>query len=97
MGPTKYFFCLGCQAGFAQESKTTGLSLQQCVQMAVKKNINVKTARIDDQKSRIKMGEAIAALLPKVNFNSSVTDNVQLPTTVIPGEFLGQAAGTMIP
>jgi len=87
---------LGFQAGFAQESKTTGLSLQQCVQMAVKKNINVRTARIDDEKSRIKKGEAIAALLPKVNFNSSVTDNVALPTTVIPGSFLGQP-GTMIP
>jgi len=87
---------LGFQAGFGQESKTTGLSLQQCVQMAVKKNINVRTARIDDEKSRIKKGEAIAALLPKVNFNSSVTDNVALPTTVIPGSFLGQP-GTMIP
>jgi len=80
----------------AQESKTTGLSLQQCVQMAVKKNINVKTARIDDQKSKYKMDEGFAALFPKVNFSSSLTDNVLLPTTVLPGEFLGKP-GTMIP
>jgi len=68
----------------------------QCVQMAVKKNINVKTARIDDEKSRIKKGEALAALLPKINFNSSLTDNILLPTTVLPGEFLGKP-GTMVP
>jgi len=89
-------FLIGGQMLIAQESKTTGLSLQECVQMAVKKNINVKTARIDDQKNRIKMGEAIAALLPKVNFNSSLTDNILLPTTVLPGEFLGKP-GTMVP
>jgi len=87
---------LGYQTGFAQESKTIGLSLQQCVQMAVKKNINVKTARIDDQKSKYKMDEGFAALFPKVNFSSSLTDNVLLPTTVLPGEFLGKP-GTMIP
>jgi len=90
-------FLICAQMMFAQESKTTQLSLQQCVQMAVKKNINVKTARIDDQKSKYKMDEGFAALFPKINFSSSLTDNVLLPTTVIPGEFLGHAAGTMIP
>ena len=87
---------LGIQGGFAQESKTTRLSLQECVQMAVKKNINVKTARIDDQKSKYKMDEGFAALFPRINFSSSLTDNVLLPTTVLPGEFLGKP-GTMIP
>ena len=87
---------IGGQLLIAQESKTTGLSLQQCVQMAVKKNINVKTARIDDQKSKYKMDEGFAALFPKVNFNGSLTDNVLLPTTVLPGEFLGKP-GMMIP
>jgi outer membrane protein len=89
-------FLIGGQLLIAQESKTTGLSLQQCVQMAVKKNINVKTARIDDQKSKYRMDEGFAALFPKVNFSSSLTDNVLLPTTVLPGEFLGKP-GTMIP
>ena len=89
-------FLTGGQLLIAQESKTTGLSLQQCVQMAVKKNINVTTARIDDQKSKYKMDEGFAALFPKINFNGSLTDNVLLPTTVLPGEFLGKP-GTMIP
>ncbi len=81
---------LGLQTGFAQESKPLGLSLQECVQMAVKKNINVKTARIDKEKSEYKTDETRAALLPKVNFNGSFTDNILLPTTVLPGEFLNK-------
>ena len=86
---------LGYQAGFAQESKTIGLSLKECVQMAVKKNINVKTARIDKEKSEYKTDETRAALLPKVNFNGSFTDNILLPTTVLQGEFLNKP-GTSI-
>ena len=86
---------LGIQSGFAQESKTTELSLQQCVQMAVEKNINVKTARIDKEKSQYKKEESRAALLPKVNFSGGFTDNLALPTTVLPGEFLGQPGKTI--
>lgn len=86
---------LGGQLVFAQESKSTGLSLQQCVQMAVEKNINVKTARLDKEKSVFKKDETRAALLPKVNFNGSFTDNVALPTTVLPGEFMGKPGSSI--
>ena len=37
-----------------------------------------------------------AALLPKVNISAGFTDNIALPTTVLPGEFLGKP-GTSIP
>ncbi|HRZ97247.1 MAG TPA: TolC family protein [Paludibacter sp.] len=84
------------QQAFSQENKTTGLSLQQCVQMAVDKNINVKTSRIDKEKSNYKKEESRAALLPKVNISAGFTDNLALPTTVLPGEFLGKP-GTTIP
>lgn len=84
------------QMTFAQESKITELTLQQCVQMAVDKNINVKTSRIDKEKSNYKKEESRAALLPKVNISAGFTDNLALPTTVLPGEFLGKP-GTTIP
>lgn len=84
------------QMTFAQESKITELTLQQCVQMAVDKNINVKTSRIDKEKSNYKKEESRAALLPKVNISAGFTDNIALPTTVLPGEFLGKP-GTSIP
>lgn len=75
---------------FAQATKTTGLSLQQCVQTAVEKNINVQTARIDYEKSGYKVDETRAALLPKISVNGNFQDNLKLPTTLIPGEFLGE-------
>ena len=83
------------QMTFAQESKITELTLQQCVQMAVDKNINVKTARIDKEKSNYKKEESRAALLPKVNISAGFTDNLSLPTTVLPGEFLGKPGATV--
>lgn len=79
------------QLVYSQESKSTGLSLQQCVKMAVENNINVKSARIDREKSEYKKEETRAALLPKINLSGSFQDNLSLPTTVIPGSFLGQS------
>jgi outer membrane protein TolC len=87
---------LAGQMAFGQESKTTELTLQQCVQMAVDKNINVRTSRIDNKKSNYKKDETRSALLPKININAGFTDNIALPTTVLPGEFLGKP-GTSIP
>ena len=80
----------------AQESKTITLSFMECMQMVVEKNINVKSARIDKERSSYKKEEARAAFLPKLNFSGSFQDNVFLPTTVLPGEFLGKP-GTTIP
>jgi len=81
---------LVCQQLFAQETGNGGFSLQQCVLMAVEKNINVRTARIDKEKSGYKINETRAALLPKVNLAGSLQDNLSLPTTLIPGSFLGK-------
>ena len=78
------------QMASAQDVKTIGLSLQQCVHQAVENNINVKSARLDKEKSGYKSEESRAALLPKVNLSGSFQDNLALMTTVIPGDFIGQ-------
>jgi outer membrane protein len=78
----------------AQESKTTELSLQQCVQMAVEKNINVRTARIDQEKSNYKKDETRAPLLPKVSLSGSFQDNLAEATTVLPGSFMKYFGGS---
>lgn len=74
----------------AQENKELKLTLRECVQMAVKRNIQVQTTRIEYEKSDYKVNETRAALLPQINGNGSFQDNLKLPTTLIPGEFLGQ-------
>jgi len=74
----------------AQENKITELSLHECVKVAIEKNINVQTARIDQEKSGYKVDETRAALLPKISVNGSFQDNLKLPTTLIPGEIFGE-------
>lgn len=86
---------IGGQLLLAQESGTIKLSVEECMQMAVEKNINVQTARIDKEKSGYKKEEARAAFLPKLNFSGSFQDNIFLPTTVLPGEFLGKPGTTL--
>ncbi len=81
---------------FSQENAAMSLSLRQCVQMAVEENINVKTVRIDAEKSQHKKAEAISALIPKINAGANFQDNLKLPTTMLPGEIVGMP-GTTIP
>ena len=80
----------------AQESNNIRLSLQECVRMAVEKNINVQTARLDKEKSNHKVGETRAALLPQVNINGNFTDNIKKPVTLLPGDAFGRP-GTVFP
>ena len=66
------------------------LSLRQCVQMAVERNINVEKTRIDVEKSGYKIEESRAALLPKVNVNGSFTDFTEKSKTLLPGIIVGR-------
>ena len=81
---------------FAQENNTVSLSLRQCMQIAVEENINIITARIEKEKSQYKKAEAISAVIPKINIGANFQDNLSLPTTMLPGELIGQP-GTTIP
>jgi len=83
-------FILLSIAATAQESKSTGLSLQECVQMAVERNINVEKARMDLEKSGYKVSETRAVLLPKVNVNGSFTDFIEKSKTLLPGIIFGR-------
>ncbi len=75
---------------WAQTGKVTNLSLNQCVQTAIEKNINVQNARIEQEKSGYKISETRAALLPKVSISGSFQDNLKLPTTMLPGIIIGE-------
>jgi len=89
------FVLLSASLLLAQEEKTTGLSLRECVQIAVEKNIDVQTARMDEEKSGYKVDETRSALLPKISMNGNFQDNLKLPVTVFPGEFVGQPGTTI--
>ena len=86
---------MNSQGMFSQAQNTSELSLKKCVQLAVENNINVKTSRMESEKSEFKKEETRAALLPKINFAGGFTDNLALPTTVLPGEILGKPGTTI--
>ena len=67
---------------FAQnDKKITELSLQECVQRAIEENLNIQATMIDYEKSRHKVSETRAALLPKINVTGSFTDYLKKPVT----------------
>ena len=80
----------------SQGNAAMSLSLRQCVQIAVEENINIKTTRIDAEKSQYKKAEAISAIIPKISAGANFQDNLKLPTTMLPGEIIGQP-GTSVP
>ncbi len=82
---------LSVSAAVGQEQ----LSLRDCVRRATEKNINVSQAMLEQSKSEYKKAETRSALLPQVEISGAFQDNLQLPVTMFPGNFMG-APGTYI-
>ncbi len=81
---------------FGQQNATINLSLHDCIQTAVEKNINVVQARMDKEKSGYKVEESRSSLLPQITGSGTFQDNLKLPVTMVPGDIVGQP-GTTIP
>jgi outer membrane protein len=81
----------------ARVSQVHQFSLKEAIDYASKNSSKVKNAlldlRIQEQSNRATTSTA----LPQITGAASVTDYLQIPTTLIPGEFIGQPAGTFIP
>jgi outer membrane protein len=82
----------------AQDStKVHQLTAKGAVDYAKANSYQVKKAledvRIQQQVNR----EVTASALPQVNGSFNLTDNIKLPTSLLPGEFFGGAPGTFIP
>jgi outer membrane protein len=87
-----------CPVLNAQETKSElNLSLKEAQDYAIKNNKMMISSRMDVEASKIAVWETISNALPQVNVSASFTDNLKLMTTLLPGEFFGQPAGTKIP
>jgi len=80
---------------FAQNNKVN-LSLQECIKMAVERNVNVKSAQIEKEKTQSIIDETYSALYPKISVGGSFTDNLKMAVMLLPGEIF-QQPGTFIP
>jgi outer membrane protein TolC len=73
------------------------LSLKEAQEYAIQNNKMMISSRMDVAVSKIAVWEIISNALPQVNASGSFTDNLKLMTTLLPGEFFGQPAGTKVP
>jgi outer membrane protein len=71
-------------------------SLAEAVDYSAKNSVLVKNALLDYQIQQQSNRATTSQALPQVTGNLGVTDYIQIPTTLIPGEFVGQP-GTFIP
>ena len=72
-------------------------SIQQAIDYANKHNTEVKNVLIDVLLQKETNRQVTAAAYPSISANGSVTDNLKLQTTLLPGEFLGQPPGSLVP
>ena len=73
------------------------ISLKEAQEYALLNNKMVISAKLSVEEARRSVWESISAALPQVSTSASFTDNLKLMTTLLPGEFFGQPAGSKIP
>lgn len=81
-------------AAAAQAQQKNEFSIKQCVDYAVKNSAQVKNALLDIKIQEQTNKEVTAMAYPQVNASIGVTDYLEIPTSLIPAQFFGGAAGT---
>ncbi|HZX59170.1 MAG TPA: TolC family protein [Mucilaginibacter sp.] len=89
-------------AGYAQQAappanQTRNFSLQDCINYAYQHQDSVLNAALDVKSADYKVRETTGIGLPQISGSASFTDYVKIPTTLLPGQFFGQPAGTFVP
>jgi outer membrane protein TolC len=86
----------GQTAGTAQAPRIHEFSLAQAIDYASKNSVMVKNALLDLQIQQESNRATTSQALPQITGNAGITDNLQIPTQLVPGEFIGQP-GTYFP
>jgi outer membrane protein len=83
----------------AQQTDTASYSysLQQCVDFALQHNTSMQNVLLDQVTASNKVKEVVGIGLPQINASGQVQDYLEIPTSLIPGEFFGGPPGTYIP
>ncbi|MBK0379412.1 TolC family protein [Mucilaginibacter segetis] len=92
--------CLaGSLKGFsqAQPDQTYSFSINEAINYAYEHKDSVVNAGLDVKSADFKVKETVGQGLPQINGTASFQDYLKIPTTLLPGEFFGQPAGTFIP
>jgi outer membrane protein TolC len=83
----------------AQQTDTASYnySLQQCVDFALQHNTSVQNVTLDQVAAQDKVKELIGVGVPQISASGQIQDFLEIPTSLIPGEFFGGQPGTYIP
>lgn len=81
---------------FAQ-TNVQQFSLPQAIDYALKNQASVLNAQLDEQIAKNTVKQTTGIGLPQVSSSVNFQNFLKLPTSLLPGEFFGQPAGTQIP
>jgi outer membrane protein len=80
----------------AKAQQVNAFTAQEAVDYALKNTVQVKNALLAVQIQKQTNREVTSAALPQINGNVNYTNYLNIPTSLLPGEFFGQP-GTYIP
>lgn len=80
-----FILFLGCSVSVSAQN----LSLKQCIEYAKQNNSNMKIAVMETEKSNKKVTEQIGKGLPQVDISSTLTNNLDISTSLLPGALFG--------
>lgn len=72
------------------------ITLQQCLDFAINNSYTAHKAKLEVSKANYQIHEMRSKVLPQINASGSFDHSIVLPTTMLPGELIGQS-GTQIP
>lgn len=81
----------------ATAQQKNAFSIKQAIDYANKNSVQVKNALLDVLAQEQTNKDVTSIALPQISGSGSVTDYLNIPTTLIPGEIAGQPAGTFLP
>ena len=82
--------------GFSQSTSEKEITLRECLKLAVENSPKLKISLLEQSKLKYRYQETIGKGLPNLNFTGALDDYVNLPTQLIPGEFINRP-GELIP
>ncbi len=79
------------------QNEESAFSLGEAQEFAMKNSYILKNSNMDITKAQKKVWETISIGLPQVSGTANYNKFLNLPVSLIPGEFFGEEAGTYIP
>jgi outer membrane protein TolC len=79
------------------EPQSYNFNLEECINYAYEHQTSLLNAAIDQKIADSKVKETTAIGLPQISGSADFRDFIKLPTSLLPGEFFGQPAGSTVP